>query len=208
MTSSPPSSHLAAAVSAECPASPDGNCGEGLRSLWHLSRHLTARADDNHAAPSQKPRRASPSLDRSSAIQARVRFLAYHRIKPHVPPLVRAPVNSFEFHRCRRTPQVGYLTLSLGRPDHTGRTAGIHRLPCGLPGYLILFDTRTFELQRQLRSRRLPSQSGFFVISKHFTATRRIPPTLRTLKHDSSRCNPGVEHLHFTTRLTCGLRSL
>ena len=51
----------------------------------------------------------------SGAIQARVRFLAYHRIKPHVPPLVRAPVNSFEFHRCRRTPQVGYLTLSLGR---------------------------------------------------------------------------------------------
>ena len=56
------------------------------------------------------------------AIQARVRFLAYHRIKPHVPPLVRAPVNSFE---------------------------GIHRLLCGLPGYLILFDTRTFEHQRQ-----------------------------------------------------------
>ena len=49
------------------------------------------------------------------AIQARVRFLAYHRIKPHVPPLVRAPVNSFEFHRCRRTPQVECLTLSLGR---------------------------------------------------------------------------------------------
>ena len=43
------------------------------------------------------------------------RILAYHRIKPHVPPLVRAPVNSFEFHRCRRTPQVGRLTLSLGR---------------------------------------------------------------------------------------------
>ena len=115
LTSSPPSSHLTAAVSAECPALPDGNCGEGLRSLWHLSRHLTARADDNHAAPSLRPRRASPSLDLSSAIQARVRFLAYHRIKPHVPPLVRAPVNSFEFHRCRRTPQVGCLTLSLGR---------------------------------------------------------------------------------------------
>ena len=55
--------------------------------------------------------------DHSVAIQARVRFLAYHRIKPHVPPLVRAPVNSFEFHRCRRTPQVEYLTLSLGRPQ-------------------------------------------------------------------------------------------
>ena len=116
LTSSPPSSQLAPAVSIECPARPGGNYGWGLRALWHLSRHLTALADDNHAAPSQMPRRASPSLDPSSAIQSRVRLLAYHRIKPHAPPLVRAPVNSFEFHRCRRTPQVGYLTLSLGDP--------------------------------------------------------------------------------------------
>jgi hypothetical protein len=29
--------------------------------------------------------------------QAQVRFFALHRIKPHAPPLVRAPVNSFEF---------------------------------------------------------------------------------------------------------------
>ena len=29
-----------------------------------------------------------PSLDNSPAVRARVRFLAYHRIKPHVPPLV------------------------------------------------------------------------------------------------------------------------
>ena len=207
MTSSPPSSHLTAAVSAECPASPDGNYGEGLRSLWHLSRHLTARADDNHAAPPQAPRRASSSLNRSPAVQARVRFLAYHRIKPHVPPLVRAPVNSFEFHRCRRTPQVGCLTLSLGRLRQT-QTASIHRLPRGLPGYLILFDTHAFELQRQLRYSRLPSQSEFFVISKHFTATRRIPPTSRALKSHSSRCNAQVEPRHFTTRLSDGLRSL
>jgi len=33
-----------------------------------------------------------------------------NRIKPHAPPLVRAPVNSFEFHSCERTPQAGYLT--------------------------------------------------------------------------------------------------
>ena len=178
-----------------------------MRSLWHLSRHLTARADDNHAAPSQRPRRASLSPNPSSAIQARVRFLAYHRIKPHVPPLVRAPVNSFEFHRCRRTPQVGCLTLSLGRLRQT-QTASIHRLPRGLPGYLILFDTHAFELQRQLRYSRLPSQSEFFVISKHFTATRRIPPAFRALKSPSSRCTSVVERLHFTTRLISGLRSL
>ena len=28
--------------------------------------------------------------------QDQVRFFALHRIKPHAPPLVRAPVNSFE----------------------------------------------------------------------------------------------------------------
>ena len=195
------------AVLPECPALPDGNREKGLRSLWHLSRHLTARADDNHAAPSQTPRRDWQSLAIASAIQARVRFLAYHRIKPHVPPLVRAPVNSFEFHRCRRTPQVGCLMLSLS-PGRQAARAGIHRLPCGLPGYLILFDTRTFELQRQLCSRKLPSQSEFFVISKHFTATRRIPPALRTLKTSSSRCSADVERPHFTTRLKAGLRSL
>ena len=61
-----------------------------------------------HAGP-----KTVASLPHSCAVQARVRFLADHRIKPHVPPLVRAPVNSFEFHRCRRTPQVEYLTLSL-----------------------------------------------------------------------------------------------
>ena len=115
LTSSPPSSHLTMAVSIESSASPVSNYRQGLRSLWHLSRHLTARADDNHAAPPRQPRREGTSLPHAAAVQARVRFLAYHRIKPHVPPLVRAPVNSFEFHRCRRTPQVEYLTLSLGR---------------------------------------------------------------------------------------------
>ena len=33
--------------------------------------------------------------------------------------------------------------------DCLSPTASIHRLLCGLPGYLILFDPRTFELQRQ-----------------------------------------------------------
>ena len=86
-----------------------------MRSLWHLSRHLTARADDNHAAPTYSPLQEISSLISSSTFQARVRFLAYHRIKPHVPPLVRAPVNSFEFHSCERTPQVDNLSLSLIR---------------------------------------------------------------------------------------------
>ena len=66
-----------------------------MRSLWHLSRHLTARADDNHAAPPRRSRRKGLFPGHAAGVRARVRFLAYHRIKPHVPPLVRAPVNSF-----------------------------------------------------------------------------------------------------------------
>ena len=123
LTSSPPSSHLAMAVPTECPALTDGNWRQGLRSLWHLSRHLTARADDNHAAPPSRSEEEGRLCPTSCSVQARVRFLAYHRIKPHVPPLVRAPVNSFEFHRCRRTPQVECLMLSIG-PRHYNAESG------------------------------------------------------------------------------------
>ena len=58
----------------------------------------------------------SPLLRRESTLhtwsvgcQDLVRFFALLRIKPHAPPLVRVPVNSFEFHSCERTPQVEYL---------------------------------------------------------------------------------------------------
>ena len=79
-----------------------------------LTKHLTARADDSHAAPSFGSPYGERHLSASVPnFQAQVRFLAYHRIKPHAPPLVRAPANSFEFHRCRRTPQVDDLSLSL-----------------------------------------------------------------------------------------------
>ena len=87
-------------------------------------------------------------------------------------------------------------------------TTSVHRLLCGLPGYLILFDTRTFEPQRQWHPRQLPSQSGFFVISKHFTATPRIPPSSCRLKTDSFNCSPTVEPPDFTTDLSARLRSL
>ena len=63
---------------------------------------------------------------------------------------MRTPVNSFEFHPCGRTPQVDYLTLSLGRYTVYRITASNHRLRRGLPGYLILFATHAFVPQRQL----------------------------------------------------------
>ena len=115
MTSSPPSSDLSPAVPSESSALPVSNRQQGLRSLKNLISHFTARADDSHAAPVYQLQAASTSLHYPSICQALVRFLAYHRIKPHAPPLVRAPVNSFEFQPCDRTPQVGHLSLSLGR---------------------------------------------------------------------------------------------
>jgi hypothetical protein len=73
--------------------------GKWLRSLRDLTQHLTTRADDSHAAPVQLAdlTARSPFGSLLSVCQALVRFFAYLRIKPHVPPLVRAPVNSFEF---------------------------------------------------------------------------------------------------------------
>jgi hypothetical protein len=110
LTSSPPSSGLSPAVPPECPALPAGNWRRGLRSLRDLTQHLTTRADDSHAAPVRGPPRGEgPSLDRRPPCQGLVRFCALLRIKPHAPPLVRAPVNSFEFQPCGRTPQAARL---------------------------------------------------------------------------------------------------
>ena len=50
-------------------------------------------------------------------------------------------------------------------------TASDHRLRRGLPGYLILFDTRAFVPQRQLLVSTMPSLSVFLMVSMHFTAT-------------------------------------
>ena len=88
------------------------------------------------------------------------------------------------------------------------QTASIHRLLCGLPGYLILFDTRTFVPQRQLYPSELPSQLEFLVISMHFTATPQIPLTSCTLKTHSFNCNLIVELLTFTADFQARLRTL
>src|ERR1700709_517763 len=75
----------------------------------------------------KRPLRECPSLDTASPCQALVRFCALLRIKPHAPPLVRAPVNSFEFQPCGRTPQAvrfpRYLRHRTARPPNIQRTS-------------------------------------------------------------------------------------
>ncbi len=140
-------------------------------------------------------------------ILAQVRFLAYHRIKPHAPPLVRTPVNSFEFHRCRRTPQVDNLPLSLSHCSE-GPAASYHRLRHGLPGYLILFAPHALVPQCQVGRSRLPTQSGFWIISMHFTATRSVPAASTLFKFCSIQPPCAVKRPTFRSDLQNHLRTL
>ncbi len=121
---------------------------------------------------------------------------------------MRAPVNSFEFHRCRRTPQVEYLTLSLYHSEVALRTVSIHRLLRGLPGYLILFDTHAFEPQRQSRV----GYAAFAIgVLRHIYAFHRYTThsayLTRTLAGQFQR-QAGVEPRHLTADLPRSLRSL
>ena len=199
MTSSPPSSGLSPAVPAESPASPVGNSRRGLRSLKNLISHFTARADDSHAAPVCRPRGAQRFHANPGICQALVRFLAYHRIKPHAPPLVRAPVNSFEFHPSPlRAYSPGGALIAFASVPGLPPTPGAHRLLCGLPGYLNLFAPRTFAPQRQYMARYPPSPPVFFLKSTDFTLPPGIPISPPVLKTASSRrmneLSPSISH--------------
>ena len=74
-------------------------------------------------------------------------------IKPHAPPLVRAPVNSFEFHLRPYSPGGVLNALAAALRGGNPLTLSTHRLRRGLPGYLILFAPHAFAPQRQLQTR-------------------------------------------------------
>ncbi len=174
-----------------------------------LTQHLTTRADDSHAAPVNRPRREGMFPCRSGPCQTPVRFFALRRIDPHAPPLVRGPVNSFEFHACARTPQAGVLNaLTAAQRGSVPPTPSTHRLRPGLPGYLILFAPPAFEPQRQLRPRMPPSLPVFFLISTHSTATPGIPHSSTELKNRSFYRSSPVEPVDFTADIRSRLRSL
>ena len=98
--------------------------------------------------------------------------------------------------------------VCFGTEELCSPTPSIHRLPRGLPGYLILFATHAFEPQRQLSSSKPPSPPVFLPISTHFTATLGIPLTPPTLQLISFQSNSAVELRDFTSDFICRLRSL
>ncbi len=145
---------------------------------------------------------------RSPALRAQVRFFALRRIEPHAPPLVRAPVNSFEFQPCDRTPQADCLSVSCGtaglgtcytkQSSFRARTTRVSNPVCCL----------AFAPQRQLWSSAPLSPQVFLPISTHFTATPGIPRTSPTLQHHSFACRPRVKPGDFTSDLWHRLRAL
>ena len=87
-------------------------------------------------------------------------------------------------------------------------TPNIHRLPRGLPGYLILFAPHAFAPQRQLQPSKPPSPLVFLPISTHFTATLGIPLTSSALKLYSIKSSSNLKSWNFTPNLFNRLRAL
>ena len=87
-------------------------------------------------------------------------------------------------------------------------TPSNHRLPRGLPGYLILFAPHAFAPQRQFQSRKPPSPLVFLPISTHFTATPVIPLSSPALQPTSIQSTSHLESRTFTSDLAGRLRAL
>ena len=100
------------------------------------------------------------------------------------------------------------IVLTTAQKGSIPPTPSIHRLQCGLPGYLILFAPHTFAPQRQLQSSQSPSPLVFLPISTHFTATLGIPLTSPALKPTSIQSNSHLKDGTFTPDLTGRLRAL
>ncbi len=84
-------------------------------------------------------RRRSPISRVVRGCQDLVRFFALLRIKPHAPPLVRAPSIPLSFSLAAVLPGGVLNALTSALKGGNPLTLSTHRLRRGLPGYLILF---------------------------------------------------------------------
>ncbi len=110
-----------------------------MRSLRDLTQHLTTRADDSHAAPVSEFPKAPIHLWKVLSMSRPGKFFALLRIKPHAPPLVRAPSIHLSFNLAAVLPRRSTYRVSCATMISRIPTASRHRLRRGLPGYLILF---------------------------------------------------------------------
>ncbi len=153
-----------------------------MRSLRDLTQHLTARADDSHAAPvTALPEGHAPISRGFAGCQTQVRFFALIELNHILHRLCGPPSIPLSFSLATVLPRRDTYRVSYDT-EARAPTSSIHRLQRGLPGYLILFAPHAFVPQRQLLSRRPPSPLVFLPISTDFTPTPGIPPSSPVLK--------------------------
>ncbi len=146
--------------------------------MQDLTKHLTARADDSHAAPVMVPDLTGDFPFRSllPTCQALVRFFALIELNHTLRCLCGPPSIPLSFSLAAVLPRGILNALALAQRGSILPIPSIHRLQCGLPGYLILFAPHTFGSERQKQPRRPPSPLVFLSISTHSTTTPRILP--------------------------------
>ncbi len=132
-----------------------------------------------------------------SACQGQVRFFALLRIKPHAPPLVRAPSIHLSFNLAAVLPRRSTYRVSCATMISRIPTASRHRLRRGLPGYLILF-AHAFAPQCQYQSRWSPSPLVFLPIYAFSPLHRKfhhpLPYSSSVVLDAVPRLSPGISH--------------
>ncbi len=154
-------------------------------------------------------RRRSPISRVVRGCQDLVRFFALLRIKPHAPPLVRAPVNSFEFQPLRPYSPGGVLNaLTSALKGGNPLTLSTHRLRRGLPGYLILFAPPRFRASVSVTDQKVAFATGVPSISLRISPLHGIPLSSSALKSPSFNDPPRLRPWAFTSDLRNHLRAL
>ena len=121
--------------------------------------------------------------------------------------LLQAPVNSFEFQPCDRTPQAECLWRQL-KQSKFFLNYSIHNLQYRLPGYLILFATYTFVPQCQFLPKSCLRYRYSFMLSTVITPKHKILLFCIKLKYSSIKSSSKVELQDFTINLQYNLRTL
>jgi len=136
--------------------------------------------------------RAHPFLLRGfMACQTLVRVFISHRIKPHAPPFVWAPINYFEFLRTYSPGRI-LNALAIALYESISTLPSIYCILLGPLGYLTPFVSLSFVSQWQCRPSRVLSPLVFFPISIHFPAPSEFPLPLLYSRFIVSTTCPGL----------------
>ena len=143
-------------------------------------------------------RRRSPISRVFRGCQDLVRFFALLRIKPHAPPLVRAPSIPLSFSLLPYSPGGVLNALTSALKGGNPLTLSTHRLRRGLPGYLILFAPHAFapqcQLQTESRLRHWCSSISLRISPLHMEFHFPLLHSSLPVSNDPPRLSRGLSH--------------